>query len=100
MPKRRKFSTSFKKQVALAALRGDKTIQELAAPHRLHPNQISQWKRQAVDGLDGVFTGKSERASRDIESDHAKLSVSKQCTAVGIARGCVYYRPKCPASET
>ncbi len=57
MTKRRKFSTSFKKQVALAALRGDKTIQELAAYHQLHPNQISQWKRQAVDGLDGVFTG-------------------------------------------
>ena len=61
MTKRRKFSTSFKKQVALAALRGDKTIQELAAHHRLHPNQISQWKRQAVDGLDGVFTATPAR---------------------------------------
>lgn len=77
MTKRRKFSTSFKKQVALSALRGDKTIQELAAHHRLHPNQISQWKRQAVDGLDGVFTGKPERAARDIEGEikelHAKI---------------------------
>ena len=77
MTKRRKFSTSFKKQVALAALRGDKTIQELAAHHRLHPNQISQWKRQAVDSLEGVFTGKSEGAQRDIESEikdlHAKI---------------------------
>jgi len=77
MTKRRKFSTSFKKQVALAALRGDKTIQELAAHYRLHPNQISQWKRRAVDGLDGVFTGKSERAARNVESEikelHAKI---------------------------
>lgn len=77
MTKRRKFSTSFKKQVALAALRGDKTIQELAAHHRLHPNQISQWKRQAVDGLDGIFAGKPERAARNIEGEikelHAKI---------------------------
>ena len=57
MTKRRKFSDQFKAKVALEALRGDRTIQEIAAKHRLHPNQVSTWKKQAVDGLSGVFSG-------------------------------------------
>ncbi|MFT6509761.1 MAG: transposase-like protein [Parvibaculaceae bacterium] len=73
MPKRHKFSTSFKKQVALAALRGDKIIQELAAHHRLHPNQTSQWKRQAVDGLDGVFAATPARIPPLTEERHMRL---------------------------
>jgi len=57
MTKRRKFSDQFKAKVALAALRGDRTIQEIAAKHRVHPNQVSTWKKQAVDGLSGAFSG-------------------------------------------
>ena len=57
MTKRRKFSDQFKAKVALEALRGDRTIQEIAAKHRVHPNQVSTWKKQAVDGLSGVFSG-------------------------------------------
>jgi len=62
MTKRRKFSDQFKAKVALEALRGDRTIPEIAAKHRLHPTQISTWKRQAVEGLSGVFSegGKSQ----------------------------------------
>ncbi|WP_161785454.1 transposase [Palleronia rufa] len=53
--KRRKFTDQFKAKVALEALRGDKTIQETAARHQVHPNQVSAWKRQAVDGMADVF---------------------------------------------
>jgi len=56
MTKRRTLSTAFKKKVALAALRGDKTLQDLAAHYQVHPNQISQWKRQAIEGLDASST--------------------------------------------
>jgi transposase len=77
MTKRRKLTTAFKKTVTLAALRGDKTIQELAALHELHPNQISQWKRQVIDGLDGIFDGKKDSAKRDVDGEikdlHAKI---------------------------
>ena len=48
MAKRRNFTDYFKAKIALEALRGDKTIQEIAAKHQLHPNQVSTWKRQAV----------------------------------------------------
>jgi len=77
MTKRRTLSTGFKKKVALAALRGDKTLQELAAHYQVHPNQISQWKRQAIEGLDGIFDSKSDRRARDMDGEvkelHAKI---------------------------
>jgi len=51
----RRFSDKFEATVALATLRGDKTVQETAANHRIHPTQVTTWKRQAIDGLTGVF---------------------------------------------
>ena len=51
--------------MALEALRGDKTVQEIAAKHKVHPNQVSTWKRQAVDGLGEVFSSDVDRARRD-----------------------------------
>jgi transposase-like protein len=51
MTRRRRFTGEFKARVALEALRGDKTVQEIAARHQVHPNQVSTWKRQAVEGM-------------------------------------------------
>ena len=48
--RRHRFTAEFKKRVALDALRGDVTVQALAAKHEVHPNQVSLWKRQAVEG--------------------------------------------------
>ena len=45
MIKRRRFTAEFKARVALDALRGDRTLQEIAAKHKVHPNQVSGWKR-------------------------------------------------------
>ena len=50
MTKRRRFTAEFKARVALEALRGDRTIQKIAAKHKVHLNQVSTWKRQAVYG--------------------------------------------------
>ena len=55
MTKRRKFTPAFKAKIALEALSGEKTIQEIAALHGLHPNQVSTFKREAMEGLEGVF---------------------------------------------
>ena len=57
MAKRRNFTDQFKAKVALEALRGDKTVQEIAAKHQLHPNQVSTWNRQVFDGMADVFSG-------------------------------------------
>ncbi len=69
MTTRRGFTADFEAKVALEALRGDKTIQEIAAKHKVHPNQVSTWKRQAMDGLNEVFSNGVGRAGRDHESE-------------------------------
>jgi transposase-like protein len=93
MIKRRRFTAEFKARVALEALRGDRTVQEIAAKHKVHPNQVSTWKRQAVDGLGEVFSNGVDRARRDHESDvrdlHAKigeLTVDRDFLARGLKR--------------
>ena len=93
MMARRRFTAEFKARVALEALRGDKTIQELAAKHKVHPNQVSTWKRQAVDGLGEVFSNGVDRVRRDHESEihglHAKigeLTVERDFLAGGLKR--------------
>jgi transposase-like protein len=77
MIKRRNFSPEFKARVALDAFRGDLMIQEIASKHKLHPNQVSTWKRQAMDGLGDIFTGGSERTRQDHDDEvhdlHAKI---------------------------
>jgi transposase-like protein len=71
MAKRRNFTDQFKAKVALEALRGDRTIQEIAAKHQLHPNQVSQWKRQAVEGMADVFArGKSTGLTPPLAGRH------------------------------
>ena len=75
--KRRKFSGELKAKVTLAALRGDRTLQEIAAHHKVHPNQVSAWKRQAMDGLGDVFSNGADRAGQEPEAEihdlHAKI---------------------------
>jgi transposase-like protein len=65
MTTRRRFSDKFKATVALEALRGDKTAQQIAAKHRIHPTQVTSWKRQAIDGLTGVFSDKVKKAENN-----------------------------------
>jgi len=88
---RRRFTADFKAKVALEALRGDRTIQEIAARHKVHPNQVSTWKRQAMDGLGEVFSNGAEGARGEHEAEvrtlHAKigeLTVERDFLARGL----------------
>ena len=74
MTKRRRFTADFKARVALEGLRGDKTVQEIASKHKVHPNQVSTWKRQAVDGLGEVFSNGVDGARRDHETEVRDLA--------------------------
>ncbi|MBT6585320.1 MAG: IS3 family transposase [Gammaproteobacteria bacterium] len=76
MTKRRNFSDKYKAAVALEALRGDKTVQEIAAKRQLHPTQVSTWKRQAIEGMASVFSDKVKKAENkegEIKELHAKI---------------------------
>ena len=52
---RRNHAPQFKAKVALEALAGEKTIHEIAAKHQVHPNQVTQWRRQLIDQAASVF---------------------------------------------
>lgn len=73
MKTRRRFSAEFKAKVALEAIRGERTISELATKHQLHPNQITQWKRQAIENLAKAFDDKVSDAQVGREAEVSKL---------------------------
>ena len=91
--KRRRFTAQFKARVAMEALRGDRTIQAIAAKHEVHPNQVSSWKRQAQAGLEELFAGASSGRQKDhdatIHDLHAKigeLTVERDFLSRGLGR--------------
>jgi transposase-like protein len=71
---RRNHSPAFKAKVALAALKGEKTLAELAQQFDVHPNQITQWKAQLLDGAADVFGAeKAATPPVDVKTLHAKI---------------------------
>jgi transposase len=69
---KRSYTAAFKAQVALAALRGDSTANELAARHGIHPTLVSNWKKALLDGAPGLFTEGGKPAKAD-HPDPAEL---------------------------
>jgi transposase len=72
--KRKRYSAEFKAKVALEALRGELTTAQLAAKHGVHQAMVGEWKKQAMEGLAGVFSGKS--AAQDTAKS-AEVEVEK-----------------------
>ena len=74
---RRNHSGSFKAKVALTALRGDKTLIEIAEQYEVHPTQVTEWKKQLLERASGVFEGGSSDAKSengpDLKVLHAKI---------------------------
>jgi transposase len=74
---RRNHKPSFKAKVALAAIRGDKTIGEIASQYQVHVNQVSSWKKIALDNLESLFAGNhgafSDKHDEEIKELHAKI---------------------------
>ena len=66
---RRKFTPEFKARVALESLKERETLSELARRYEIHPNQISQWKREFLENASAVFEGERRSAEPDKSTD-------------------------------
>ena len=73
---RRNHSPAFKAKVALAAIKGERTLAELAQQFDVHPNQITQWRSQLLEGASGVFgtaAAPEPAPAVDVKTLHAKI---------------------------
>jgi transposase-like protein len=70
---RRKFSSSLKARVAIEAVKGVRSVSELAGEHQVHPSQITQWKKQLLDCAEQVFSDRRMTEKKDQEELLAKL---------------------------
>ena len=64
MSKRKSYDKNFKAKIALEALKGERTIAEIASEHGIHPNQITQWKQQLLEGLPEIFERKKSTGAK------------------------------------
>ena len=60
MRKRKTYDNQFKARVALEAIKGERTISEIASQFEVHPNQITKWKKQLLENVSGIFSKKKD----------------------------------------
>ncbi len=90
--KRRNHSPEFKAKVALSALRGEKTVAELAQQFSVHPNQISMWKKQLLGDAGKVFgVGADKKAAgekyiKDLEAKVGQLTLENDFLSKALGR--------------
>lgn len=70
---RKQYSTDLKAKIAVEAIRGQRTIQEIASHYGIHPNQVTQWKKQLLDGASEVFSSRREHEGEADEQMKAEL---------------------------
>ena len=70
---RKNYPASFKVKVALAAVKGDKTLAQLASEFGVHTNQIQQWKKRLLSEASSLFSNRRSKAERDAEELQAEL---------------------------
>jgi len=74
MAQRRNFGKAFKAKVAIEAIRGEKTVNEIASVYEVHPNQVRQWKKQALEQLpEAMADGRTKQARESKPVDEQKL---------------------------
>jgi transposase-like protein len=90
---RRNHTAAFKAKVALAALKGDRTMADLAEKFDLHPNQITTWKTQLLEGATGVFATPAEKREtgigpsvKDMQAKIGQLTLENDFLEVALGR--------------
>lgn len=70
-PRRKTYSGDFKTKIVVEVMKGQQTVNQLASKHGVHPNMITQWKKQALAGLPQILSdrrGKDEKAEEEIKA--------------------------------
>jgi len=70
---RKRHSVSFKAQVAVAALRGDRTMAELSSEFGVHPAVIAKWKKQVLEAIPGIMSGKAGSKGKNEDELQSRL---------------------------
>jgi len=77
MDKRKSYSSEFKARVALEAIKGNKTINEIASEYKLHANMITKWKKHLLDNLASVFARGVTDKTEDTEKEELYKQIGK-----------------------
>ena len=84
--KRKQYSPQFKAKVALEAIRGDKTVPELASLYEIHPTMINGWKRQLLDSAREVFEKPEKRKKENLDKQAEVNELYRQIGKLKVER--------------
>lgn len=73
MATRKRYDNRLKAQIALEAIKDQRTISEIASDYGIHPNQVGQWKKKLLDEVPDIFSGKGEKKQQDNEAIRNEL---------------------------
>jgi transposase-like protein len=85
MARHRHYGKDFKAKVAIEAIKGEKTINEIASLYEVHPNQVSQWKKLAIEKLPDVMAdsrGKEVRQSQPVDEEKLHQKIGQQAIEI------------------
>jgi transposase len=85
MAQRRNFGKDFKAKVAIEAIKGEKTINEVASMYEVHPSQVAQWKKLAIEKLPDVMAdgrGKQVRANLAVDEEKLHQKIGQQAVEI------------------
>ena len=70
---KKKHDAAFKARVALEAIKGEKTIAQIASEYGVHPNQIGQWKKRLLKDLPSIFSDRRKREGKEVQAEKDEL---------------------------